>query len=138
MVLALAACGSSGSTATTAAPTAETTKAAETEAPAATGEKVTVDKVIGNQGWSTLTVIGCSMVLFFLLQALLSGTKTYLLAHTTNKLDALLGARLFRHLLSLPLPYYENRQVGESLMRLDALTSIREFLTSKGLENHCT
>lgn len=95
--------------------------------------QVIVDKVIGNQGWSTLTVIGCSMVLFFLLQALLSGTKTYLLAHTTNKLDALLGARLFRHLLSLPLPYYENRQVGESLMRLDALTSIREFLTSKGL-----
>lgn len=54
MVLALAACGSSGSTtATTAAPTAETTKAAETEAPAATGEKVTVTMITAQYGKQT-------------------------------------------------------------------------------------
>ena len=97
--------------------------------------QVIVDKVIGNHGLSTLTVIGCSMVLFITLQALLSGLKTYLLAHTTNKVDAILGARLFSHLIHLPLPYYENRQVGDSLMRLEALTSIREFLTGKGLSS---
>jgi len=95
--------------------------------------QVIVDKVIGNRGLSTLTVIGCGMLLFIFLQALLSGLKTYLLAHTTNKLDAILGARLFAHLIHLPLPYYENRQVGDSLMRLEALTSIREFLTGRGL-----
>ena len=54
MVLALAACGSSGSTtATTAAPAAETTKAAETEAPAATGEKVTVTMITAQYGKQT-------------------------------------------------------------------------------------
>ena len=95
--------------------------------------QVIIDKVIGNNGLSTLTVIGCAMVLFFFVQALLTGLKTYFLAHTTNKLDAILGTRLFRHMISLPLPYYESRRVGDTLMRVEALTSIREFLTGTGL-----
>jgi len=95
--------------------------------------QVIIDKVIGNNGLSTLTVIGCSMVLFFAMQSLLTGLKTYILNHTTNKLDAILGTRLFRHLIALPLPYYENRRVGELLMRIDALSRIRDFLTGSGL-----
>lgn len=95
--------------------------------------QVVIDKVIGNNGISTLTVLGCSMVFFFFMQALLSGLRTYLLNHTTNKLDAILGTRLFRHLISLPLPYYENRRVGDTLMRVGALNSIREFLTGQAL-----
>lgn len=95
--------------------------------------QVIIDKVIGNHGISTLTVLGVSLLVVFFLQAMLSGLKTYLLAHTTNKIDALLGTRLFRHLICLPLPYFENRKVGDTLMRLEALTSIREFMTGTGL-----
>lgn len=95
--------------------------------------QVIIDKVIGNSGYSTLTVIGCSMVLFFLLQSLLTGLRTYVLNHTTVKLDAILGTRLFRHLISLPLPYYQSRRVGDTLMRVGALNSIREFITGQGL-----
>ena len=95
--------------------------------------QVIIDKVISNSGYSTLTVIGCSMVLFFFMQSLLTAMKTYLLNHTTNKLDAILGTRLFRHLIALPLPYYERRRVGDTLMRVGALTQVREFLTGSGL-----
>ena len=95
--------------------------------------QVIIDKVIGNNGISTLTVIGCSMVVFFFMQSLLTALKTYVLNHTTNKLDAILGTRLFRHLISLPLPYHERRRVGETLMRVAALNQIREFLTGTGL-----
>ena len=95
--------------------------------------QVIIDKVIGNEGWSTLTVIGCSMVVFFFMQSLLTFVKTYMLNHTTNKLDAILGTRLFRHLISLPLPYYERRRVGDTLMRVGALSQIREFITGTGL-----
>lgn len=95
--------------------------------------QVIIDKVIGNKGYSTLTVIGSGMVIFFFMQALLSGLRTYLLNHTTNKLDAILGTRLFRHLISLPLPYYESRRVGDTLMRVGALNSVREFLTGQAL-----
>ncbi|MBQ6132492.1 MAG: peptidase domain-containing ABC transporter [Selenomonadaceae bacterium] len=91
------------------------------------------DKVIGNNGLATLTVIGWSMVLFFAMQSLLTALKTYILNHTTNKLDAILGTRLFRHLIALPLPYYERKRVGEVLMRIDALEKVRSFLTGQGL-----
>ena len=95
--------------------------------------QVIIDKVIGNNGLSTLTVIGYSMVLFFAMQSLLTGLKTYILNHTTNKLDAILGTRLFRHIISLPLPYYENRRVGELLYRIDMLERVRSFFTGPGL-----
>ena len=95
--------------------------------------QVIIDKVIGQHGLSTLHVIGISMVLLSLMQAILSGLKTYLLNHTTNKLDAILGARLFSQLISLPLPYYESRRTGDTLVRIGALQSIREFLTGQGL-----
>ena len=95
--------------------------------------QVIIDKVIGNSGYSTLTVIGTSMVLFFFMQSLLSFVKTYVMNHTTNKLDAILGTRLFRHLIALPLPYYERRRVGDTLMRVGALGQIRQFLTGTGL-----
>ena len=95
--------------------------------------QVIIDKVIGNDGMSTLTVIGCSMCVFFFMQSLLTLIKTYLLNHTTNKLDAILGTRLFRHLISLPLPYFERRRVGDTLMRVGALSQVRGFLTGSGL-----
>lgn len=95
--------------------------------------QVILDKVIGNHGMSTLNVIGIGMIIFCFFQALLGGLRTYLLNHTTNKLDAILGTRLFRHLISLPLPYYESRRVGDTLMRVSALNSIREFLTGQAL-----
>ena len=95
--------------------------------------QVIIDKVIGNNGLATLTVIGWSMVLFFAMQSLLTALKTYILNHTTNKLDAILGTRLFRHLIALPLPYYERKRVGEVLMRIDALEKVRSFLTGQGL-----
>ena len=96
--------------------------------------QVIIDKVIGNQGYSTLTVIGISMILFFVMQGLLGFMKTYILNHTTNKLDAILGTRLFHHLVSLPLPSYESRRVGDTMLRVHALTQIRNFLTGTGLQ----
>lgn len=95
--------------------------------------QVIIDKVIGNQGLSTLTVIGTGMLIFFAMQQLLTGLKTYIMNHTSVKLDAILGTRLFRHLISLPLPYYQSRKVGDTVMRVNSLNSIREFLTGTGL-----
>lgn len=95
--------------------------------------QVIVDKVIGNSGFSTLTVIGCAMVVFFFMQMILNGTKTHLLNNLTNKLDAILGKYLFDHLVSLPLPYFEQHPTGDTLMRVQSLNSIRSFLTDKGL-----
>lgn len=95
--------------------------------------QVIIDKVIGNQGNSTLMVIGVGMSLYFFVMALLAGLKTYVMNHTTVKLDAILGTRLFRHLISIPLPYYQSRHVGETVTRVNSVMKIREFFTGQGI-----
>ena len=91
--------------------------------------QVVIDKVVGNGGLSTLTVLGVAMLIMALVQSTLSGVRTHILNQTTTKLDAILGANLFRHLISLPVPYYEHRRVGDILTRVGMLGSVRQFLT---------
>ena len=91
--------------------------------------QVIIDKVVGNGGLSTLTVLGIAMVVMALIQSVLSGVRTHILNQTTTKLDAILGANLFRHLISLPVPYYEHRRVGDIIMRVGMVGSVRQFLT---------
>lgn len=73
------------------------------------------------------------MVALALFDALLGGLRTYLFAHTTNRIDVGLGAHLFRHVLSLPLAYFEARRVGDTVARVRELEHIRQFLTSNSV-----
>lgn len=95
--------------------------------------QVIIDKVLGSNGISTLDILAGALLILSLFQCGLSILRTYLLTHTTNKLDVILGSRLFRHLSALPLPYFEHRRVGDTMMRISALSSIREFLTGTAI-----
>lgn len=50
-------------------------------------------------------------------------------SHTTNRVDVILGAKLFNHLLALPLKCFEIRRVGDTVARVRELENIRQFLT---------
>ena len=92
-----------------------------------------VDKVLVHKGISTLTVIGIGLAGAMLFESALSALRTYLLGHTASRIDVELGARLFRHLLGLPLAYFEARRVGDSVARVRELENIRQFLTGPAL-----
>jgi ATP-binding cassette, subfamily B, bacterial HlyB/CyaB len=66
-------------------------------------------------------------------ETILGILRTYLFAHTTNRIDVELGARLFRHLVTLPIAYFQARRVGDSVARVRELENIRNFLTSSAL-----
>ena len=66
-------------------------------------------------------------------ETILGILRTYLFSHTTNRIDVELGARLFRHLLALPIAYFQARRVGDSVARVRELENIRNFLTSSAL-----
>lgn len=95
--------------------------------------QVVIDKVIVNKGDATLDVLAAALLIVALFQAMMGFLRTYLSAHTTNKLDIILGARIFHHLIMLPFRYFELRRVGDTLTRVAALNSIREFLTGSAL-----
>ena len=64
---------------------------------------------------------------------MLTTLRNYVFAHTTSRIDVELGARLFRHVLALPLAYFEARRVGDTVARVRELESIRNFLTGQAL-----
>jgi ATP-binding cassette, subfamily B, bacterial HlyB/CyaB len=95
--------------------------------------QVIVDKVLVHKGLSTLTVIATGLLAAVLFESVLSALRTYVLAHTTSRIDVELGSRLFRHLLALPLAYFESRRVGDTVARVRELENIRQFLTGPAL-----
>jgi subfamily B ATP-binding cassette protein HlyB/CyaB len=95
--------------------------------------QVVIDKVLVHQSLSTLDVLAFGLVAVAVFETLLGALRTYLFAHTTNRIDVELGARLFRHLLALPISYFQARRVGDSVARVRELENIRNFLTSSGL-----
>ena len=95
--------------------------------------QVVIDKVLVHRTVSTLDVLVIGLVSISIFEAILGGLRTYLFAHSTNRIDVELGARLFRHLLALPLAYFEARRTGDSVARVRELENIRQFLTSSAL-----
>ncbi|KQV16110.1 peptidase C39 [Rhizobium sp. Root1203] len=95
--------------------------------------QVVVDKVLAHRSYSTLIVLVVGLVAVGLFDVLLQYMRTYALSHTTNRIDVELGRRLFRHLLNLPLSYFETRPTGQTIARVRELETIRNFLTGQGL-----
>lgn len=95
--------------------------------------QVTVDKVLAHRSYSTLIVLVIGLAAVGLFDVILQYLRTYALAHTANRIDVELGQRLFRHLLSLPLTYFETRPAGQTVARIRELETIRSFLTGQAL-----
>jgi subfamily B ATP-binding cassette protein HlyB/CyaB len=95
--------------------------------------QVVMDKVLVHHAMTTLSVITIGLVMITLFNVALSGLRTYVFAHTTSRIDIELGAKLFRHILALPLAYFEARRVGDTVARVRELENIRNFLTGQTL-----
>jgi len=95
--------------------------------------QVVVDKVLVHQGLTTLDVLALGFLVVCVFDVLLNGLRTYLFSHTSNRIDVVLGARLFHHLLRLPIAYFQSRRVGDTVARVRELDSIRQFITGSAL-----
>ena len=95
--------------------------------------QVILDKVIVHRSLTTLDVLAVAFLAIAGFELLLNIARNYIFIHTAHKLDAKLGAKLFRHLLALPFRYFEARQVGNIAARVRELDTIREFITNKAV-----
>ncbi len=91
--------------------------------------QVVIDKVVVNQTHSTLLVIACGMLVALVFSSVIGWLRQYLVLHTGNRIDATLGTQIFRHLLRLPLPFFEHRPTGVLVARLQGVESIRQFVS---------
>ena len=95
--------------------------------------QLVIDKVLVHQSLTTLDVLAFGLAVVLIFETILGGLRTWLFSHTTNRVDAELSAALFRHLVALPLGYFEARRVGDSVARVRELENIRQFLTSNAI-----
>ncbi len=95
--------------------------------------QVVIDKVLVHGSLNTLDVLAFGLLVISLFDVILATLRNYLLAHTSNRIDVLLGARLFKHLLALPTAYFNARAVGDTVARVRELESIRQFITGSSL-----
>lgn len=95
--------------------------------------QVMIDKVLMHNSLATLHVLAVGMLFAIVFEGILSVLKTHLLAHTSNRIDVALGARLFKHLLHIPLRYFEVRRVGDTVARVRELENIRQFITGASI-----
>lgn len=91
--------------------------------------QVVIDKVIVHQTTNTLVVIGIALIAVMAFTGAMSWVRQYLVLHTGNRVDAVLGTRVFEHLLALPLRYFESRPTGTIVARLHGVETIREFVS---------
>jgi subfamily B ATP-binding cassette protein HlyB/CyaB len=91
--------------------------------------QVIIDKVIAHHSESTLIVLGVALVVFMLFTSGMSWLRQYLVLHTGSRIDAVLGEKVLKHLLHLPLPYFEARPTGTLVARLHGVEQLREFVS---------
>jgi subfamily B ATP-binding cassette protein HlyB/CyaB len=95
--------------------------------------QVIVDKVLVHRSLSTLDVLMIGLFIVSTFEVVLGGLRTYVFSQTTNRIDVELGARLFDHLMGLPMAYFGARRVGDSVARVRELENIRNFITGSAL-----
>ena len=95
--------------------------------------QVVIDKVLVHKGFTTLHVLAIGMIALAIFEAIVGGLRIYVFSHTTNRIDVSLGAQLFRHILALPMSYFEVRRIGDTVARVRELEQIRQFLTSHSI-----
>ncbi|MDP1633056.1 MAG: ABC transporter transmembrane domain-containing protein, partial [Gallionellaceae bacterium] len=91
--------------------------------------QVIIDKVVVHQTQSTLIAIAVGLVMFMLFNSAMTWLRQYFVLHTGNRIDAVLGSQVFRHLLHLPMPYFERRPTGTLVARMHGVETVREFVS---------
>lgn len=95
--------------------------------------QVILDKVLVHKSMTTLDVLAIAFVVVAIFDFIINLIRNYIFVHTTSKIDAKLGAKLFHHLLALPIAYFEKRKVGNIIARVRELDTIREFIANKSI-----
>lgn len=95
--------------------------------------QVIIDKVLTHGSLTTLDVLIFALIVVSIFEVILGGLRTYIFSHTAQRIDVTLGARLFQHLMRLPMAYFVARRVGDTVARVRELETIRNFLTGSAL-----
>ncbi len=89
-----------------------------------------IDEVLLSQDRPLLTVLAIGFSLVVILDVLTTGIRSWLVLRLSSMMNLQMGVNLLRHLLRLPMHYFEKRHIGDLVSRFGSLAQIRERLTT--------
>ena len=94
--------------------------------------QLVVDEVLTSYDTNLLVVLALGFGLFMIINEVATALRAYVILYISNTLGFQMVSNLFRHLLRLPLNWYEKRHVGDILSRFSSTRPIRD-LFAEGL-----
>ncbi len=93
--------------------------------------QIVVDKVLVNQAYNTLNVLGIGILCAVVLNSLVNYVRSYLLLFATNKIDISTATKAFTHLMKLPVDFFDRIPSGVLLKHMQQMEKIRGFLSGQ-------
>jgi ATP-binding cassette subfamily B protein RaxB len=96
--------------------------------------QLVADEVLVSRDLELLPVLAFGFTVVLLLQVLTNTLRSWLVLHLSSVLNLQLAVNLFRHMLHLPLSFFEKRHMGDIVSRFGSLQQLRELLTNGLIE----
>lgn len=93
-----------------------------------------IDSVLLSNDKALLIVLALGFSILTIIKIVVAAFRSWLVLRISNVLNIQMGANLFRHLIRLPIRYFENRHVGDVVSRFGSLNAIRELITTGVVE----
>lgn len=90
---------------------------------------IIIDKVLTTSGYNTLDVLALGLAAMAIFDFIIGNLRSHVLSNLTNRMDAELMARLFNHLMRLPLSFFTHRRTGDTVSRVKELEVVRNFFS---------
>ena len=91
--------------------------------------QITVDHVIATSDEHLLLALALGFGLLALIQMAATALRSWMILYLNSTLDVQLLANTLRHLLKLPLDYFEKRHLGDIISRFGSLRSVIALFT---------
>ncbi|MCP4984570.1 MAG: peptidase domain-containing ABC transporter [Colwellia sp.] len=93
-----------------------------------------VDEVLISFDEPLLTVLAIGFALIAIISVITNAVRSWLILRLSSLLNMQMGVNLLRHLLRLPMNYFESRHIGDIVSRFGSLAQIRERITTGFVE----
>jgi len=92
--------------------------------------QLVVDSVLPSHDVSFLKVLAIGFLMLMLIDVSTTALRSVLIMSFSSMLSIQMATNLFRHLIRLPLPYFEKRHIGDIVSRFGSLSQIEKSLTT--------
>lgn len=92
--------------------------------------KFLIDDIVTNQLTQTLHIVSIGIIVLYIFKVLLSYFRTHLILYLSRRIDIQLILGYYRHVVGLPMNFFETRKVGEIISRFMDASKIRDALST--------